>query len=141
MKAVFIRKALPQWSMTCEECRTWVHDDNGRIKLTQSQTPIQLRRPPGSIPPCYRCPKVSKAIQKDDKITKKWEHAADVAGDIEAVYDHYRMCKTVSRFPDDELVAANALQIADAEAAAAEQARSMAEDRMDYLLNRLIAKK
>lgn len=110
--------------------------------MTQSQVPLPMRRPPNSLPPCHRCPKVPERVQKDKSIARKWEHAADLAGDVEAVYEHYVRCKTVGRFaepfePVDELVAECAYLIASAEQRAENRRRDFAEDRLMLLMQRI----
>lgn len=126
--------------MTCDACREFIHED-GQIKMTQSQTPVKLRRPAGTLPPCHRCPKVPKAVQKDST-PRKWEYAADVAGDVKTVYDHYRKCVTLGRkFPDDEIVEENAFLVAEAERLAAERLRDQSENRLDFVLQRLLVVK
>jgi hypothetical protein len=43
---------------TCARCQTWLFDDAHSI-LTRAGQP--LRRPDGSVPPCWKCPKQSPA--------------------------------------------------------------------------------
>lgn len=43
---------------TCARCQTWLYDDRHRIVRRLGQ---RVRRPPGTLLPCWKCPKQSPA--------------------------------------------------------------------------------
>lgn len=137
MLAVFVTLAKPTWARTCEQCRLYIHDDDGRIKLNMARTgpekrPHCIPNKPGG-PPCVLCPKIPANAPE-----KHWRYAADMTPQFMQVMYHYRTCKAVGRFPQDPIVEACAVMIAEAEKAADDAKRSRSDNRMTMLINKLL---
>lgn len=142
MMAVFVVLAFPEWSMSCADCREWIHDDDGQMAMTKTQIPLPIRRPPGKDPPCHRCPKIPDSVPKlgpdGRQAPRLWEKAADITPEISGVWRFYRLCKTVGRFPADELVEAFAVMLADVENRVENRRRSLEGMRSDYMMRKLL---
>lgn len=57
-----------------------------------------LPRPPGSRPPCGRCPKIPPGAEP------RPESAAEAGPELRRAYEHYRECLAVGDFPRDPWV-------------------------------------
>lgn len=112
----------PQWSRSCEDCRRFMYDTNGK---QHEKFGKPVRRPPGMPLPCGECPKTEGAEVRD------WLHAEDGLSDRSAAaVAHYQRCRAVGRFPEDDLVEEHAAVIRAVEDAAETRAVT---DRLDSL--------
>lgn len=72
----------------------------------------KVKRHPGSMPPCQECPKISPRIEPKNR---SWLTAADLTQEMFDVWQHYKICKAVGRFPEDTLVELCAARLLSAE--------------------------
>lgn len=122
-------RARPEWARSCDDCRKYLHDENGH-KQRNKLTLALIERPAFSKPECSRCPKVPA-----DAPRKHWDYAADLTPMLAQIWNYYRQCKaTGGHFPDDPLVKMCATMIMDAEELAAEHKQGMADQRQEFLL-------
>lgn len=90
-----------------------------------------MKRPIGSLPPCYHCPKIP-----GDAPAKTPEHAIEPTEKSLTALWHYKKCRAVRRFPEDEIVERNA-GIIDQVRQFAEEAKGLeAAHLMAVLMNR-----
>lgn len=94
----------------CSECRKWMYTADGELMKSGDGRPRP--RAPGDPTPCWKCPKVP-----EDAPTRTSHHAVEPSERSRVVWRHYRECKATGRFPDDDLVRANAAVIAGIEEA------------------------
>lgn len=90
----------------CADCRKYVYLDSGEPLRRPARTGLPVLRPPGTVPPCHRCPKVPPDAEE-----KTWEHATELSAQNRRAYLHYRECRAVGCFPDDPLVRRHAALI------------------------------
>lgn len=128
--AIFIAKARPEWALSCKQCQTFIHDDDGQIKRNKFTHKPILR---GTVPtPCRVCPKIP-----ENAPDKHWKYAADVDETIAAVWRFYRECNAVKDFPDDPLVRWCAAEIVDAENSVIERRQQIADTRIETVMREL----
>lgn len=101
-----VRLLWPEWDRTCENCATYLHDDDGEITRRMG---LPVLRPPGCETPCDRCPKIPVGSPKTR------EHAIEWTDDTHRTYEHYRECRAVGSFPNDWLVRRDAAIVRDIE--------------------------
>ncbi len=91
---------------SCAECITYMWDDkemvNGRKNPNFNKPDINRvtgelwRRPLGTIPPCYECPKIP-----DDK-PKSYYHAIEVSDRSFAMLKYFEECDAVQQWPKNK---------------------------------------
>ncbi len=95
---------------TCEECKKWLYDSDGKIMTRGRRGTIELQQVPNTsgITPCNdaktgRCPKIPTdapqatshyAVEPSDRSYRAWRH--------------YRECRAVGIWPNDPIVRRNA---------------------------------
>lgn len=96
-------------SRSCSDCKQWMYNEDG----TQTERPVgsgqPVRRPLGMATPCWSCPKIPQGREPCP------ESALELDERMAKVYQHYRGCKAVGRFPEDDLVTDHARVIGEAE--------------------------
>ncbi len=80
---------------TCASCKEWVYQDDGTIQLRAGE-PVKRFR--GAPTPCGTCPKIPSGLPKCP------ESAVEPSEKSARIYQHYRECRAVARFPDDPIV-------------------------------------
>jgi hypothetical protein len=78
-----------------------------------------VKRPPGSLPPCRTCPKIPAGEQATPGA------AVNVDERTIAAYEHWRECRAVGQWPDDEVTR----RLAVAFEAIENERKAMAEER------------
>jgi len=93
------------YTRDCNECRKYMYDAKGEIKMLGRGT-IKMKRPKQIPPPCEKgnCPKGHYTEQKT------------LSNMNYQTWLHFRRCKAVGKFPDDSVVAENARVISEVEA-------------------------
>jgi len=99
-RGVWIILTSPQLSaLPCAKCKAWVVNEDWTLYERGGKN---QRRPLGTVPPCHICPKIP---QGDEPVP---ESAVELTPQLYRAYVHYRRCRAVGRFPDDDLVEDNA---------------------------------
>lgn len=94
----------PEWSRSCQQCETWLYDDEtGQVHRRPARTGPPTRRPLGTITPCVRCPKVP-----EDAPIRTRAFAIEMTIQNRLAYRHYLECQAVNSWPDDPIVRRNA---------------------------------
>jgi hypothetical protein len=97
---------------SCDDCERFQYHDTpkgmGELIMLESGKPMP--RPKGCLTPCYMCPKIPKSAR-----VKNREAAIEPTEKSLAAIQHYKRCAAVRIFPDDEIVARNAVIIGDIE--------------------------
>lgn len=97
---------------SCANCERWQYADTpGEMgPLIRLDDGRPMPRPEGIPTPCHQCPKVP-----DSAPAKTREHAIEPTERSWTALAHYRRCKVVGRFPEDEIVERNAALLAQVE--------------------------
>lgn len=86
-----------QFARTCEDCRAFMFKHGRKVP-----------RHPGISPPCQECPKISPLVPPHKR---SWLTAADLTEQMWQVWEHYKICDAVQRYPEDALFEACAAKI------------------------------
>ncbi len=90
----------PEWSRSCNDCVTWLYDDDGNVS---KRCGVPNRRPKGVPTPCFKCPKIPSGAAPPDR-----SNAVELTERNFAAYVHYLECRAVGQFPADPIVRRNA---------------------------------
>lgn len=84
---------------SCDDCKKWQYRPDGTLMIRgrpqDGGKPI-LRTTPT---PCFECPKVPA-----DATERSSEYAQEPSARSWKIYRHYRECRAVRQFPEDDLV-------------------------------------
>jgi hypothetical protein len=101
----------PEWLRTCAACQEHVYRDDDETPAEHRGEKMLIRGKPvprgGSLPPCWKCPKVPLAVRKERQRSGKEVTPADAADpgpEHYAIVEHFLRCDAVGQFPDDEIV-------------------------------------
>lgn len=93
---------------SCEDCHRFLYDADGKQTMKASgpgplAPKVPVRRPLGTVPPCYSCPKIP-----EDSDGPRPGLAVELSDRNLFAYQHYLECRAVGQFPDDAIVRRNA---------------------------------
>lgn len=91
----------PQWRRSCSDCLKWRYDEHGKPMERPHGSGNRLTNDDGYTP-CTECPKIPEGSPKERR------YAQELSDKNFRAWQHWRECKAVGRFPDDEIVKRNA---------------------------------